>query len=138
MELSLYWTEDLNESLNYWFWLRRLGKLDEKMLVDNVGRTFGLPSYEGHLEVKRQPDFNEYLATWRVWKRDQITKHTAASGMTSPKTLREHYKAVAAVGGKPFTVQRVMAPFGERWVVPPSLVLLGADGGTADERRIAV
>jgi hypothetical protein len=138
MERSFHWTEDLNQTLNYWFWLRQHGKLDETTLLDHVRHTLALPSYESHLEVSSEPGFNEFLTVWRQWKHDQITKYTAAAGMTPPKTLKEHHKAVAAVGAKPFTIQWVMASFGERWVLPPSLVMLGADGGTADERRNAV
>src|SRR6266550_7166323 len=35
-------------------------------------------------------------------------------------------------------VQWVMAPFGERWLLPPDLAVMGVEGGTAESRRKGV
>jgi hypothetical protein len=135
---SFYWSEDFNESLNYWFWLRRLGKLGDDLLVDRVRHTLGLSAIDGHNEVSRETGFSEYLIFWRQWKRDQINRQTLEARTRPANTLKSHYQAVKALGGRSFTIQWVIAPFGERWVVPPTVVLLGADGGTPEERRNAV
>jgi hypothetical protein len=136
MKQSFHWNEDLNESLNYWFWLRRVGSLaDETTLIDHARHTLGLSAYEGHLAIQDQARFSEYLMAWRDWKRDQAKIQTAP---VPPKGLRAQYRAVAAIGVKPFTIQWVMADFGDRWVLPPCTVILGADGGTPEERRWAI
>jgi len=136
MKQSFHWSEDLNESLNYWFWLRRVGSLaNETTLMDQARHTLGLSAYEGHLAIQDQVRFSEYLIAWRDWKRDQVKIQTAP---VPPRGLRAQYRAVAAIGVKPFSIQWVMADFGDRWVLPPSTVILGADGGTPEERRGAI
>ena len=135
---SFYWSEDFNESLNYWFWRRRLGKIEDELLVERFRHTLGLRSVEAHRELEREEGFTEYLTAWRQWKLEQINRHARESRITPAKTLKAHHAAVAALGVSPFTIQWVMTSFGQRWVLPPSMVLLGADGGTAAERRNAV
>ena len=134
----MHWCEQWDESINYWFWLRRLGMLSADLLLDRARRTVALPELQAHDEVSREPRFSEYLETWREWKRNQATRYTREVQATSPSVLRSHYKQVAATGVGPFTVQWVMAPFGEQWLIPPSTVILGADGGTPEDRRNAV
>ncbi len=135
---SFSWSEDFNESLNYWFWRRRLGKVEDDMLMVRVRHTLGLSNFESHKELRGAVDFSEYLTAWQQWKLDQIKRHTYESRTRPAKTLKAHYEAVAATRARSFTIQWVMASFGERWVLPPNVVLLGADGGTPQERRNAV
>ncbi len=134
----MHWHEQLDESINYWFWLRRLGMLSDGLLLDKVRRTVALSEMQSHDEVSRESRFGEYLETWRQWKRNQAMRHTREVQATPPSVLRSHYKQVAATGVGHFTVQWVMAPFGEQWLIPPSTVILGADGGTPEDRRNAV
>jgi hypothetical protein len=135
MKQTLNWSEDFNETLNYWFWRRRIGKLPDRDLMDRVRQTLALSSLEGNREVSGAADFKDYLMAWREWTRDQFRQQTAR---TEPKLLRAHYKSVEATGASLFTVQWVMAMFGERWLLRPRVILLGADGGSPDARRAAV
>lgn len=137
-EGSFHWSEDFNEALNYWFWRHQLGELAEQSLIDRARRTLGRAPFEAHLEVRTQPGFEEFLKVWRRWKLDQTTTQITAGRAQSPAAGRAHYEAVAAVAPRPFTIQWVMAPFGERWVFPPDLVILGAEGGDPSARRQAV
>jgi hypothetical protein len=60
------------------------------------------------------------------------------SCVTSAGVRRAHYKAVAAVGLPSFRVQWVMAPFGDRWLFPPDVAVLGVETATVEQRRQAV
>ena len=60
---SFHWTEDVNETLNYWFWLRSLGELEDGVLLDRVRHIFGLLLYVGYLELVEKTKFNKYLTT---------------------------------------------------------------------------
>ena len=135
---SFYWSEDFDQGLNYWFWLHGLGELDESALIDRVGRLLGMAPIEVHNEQRGETRFPEYLAVWRQWKLDQTGAQINAARARSPRTLKAHYEAVAAVAPRPFSIQWVMAPFGKRWVFSPDVVVLGADGGDAELRRRAV
>jgi hypothetical protein len=138
-QLPFHWNEDFDESVNYCFWSRRRRNLDDAALLARVRTTLGHRSpVEAHAAIRQERDFDEYLVEWRAWKLDQIRRQRSESRQTPPGELGKHYSAVAALGLGPLTVYWVMAPFGERWLVPPSVVILGADGGTAAERRQAV
>lgn len=137
-EGSFHWSEDFNEPLNYWFWLRRLGKLTEEALTDHARRTLGLPVFSAYVEVSEQTQFEEFHGVWRHWKLDQTTALITAGRARAPKDAKAHYQEMAAVAPRPFTIQWVMAPFGERWVFRPDVVVLGSEGGDPGARRQAV
>jgi hypothetical protein len=54
-----------------------------------------------------------------------------------PRDGRAYYKPMAAIGVR-LQVHWVMAPFGHRWLLPPDLDLLGAEGASIEDRRAAV
>jgi hypothetical protein len=136
---SFNWSEDLNEALNYWFWLRRAGKIDDHRLIDEIGQSIHRERLEAHERVVAEPRWLEYLSEFQEWKRAQASKQIEDSRTTPVASARAHYQAVASVGlSRPFRVEWVMAPIGERWLFPPHVAVLGAEGATGDQRRRAV
>jgi hypothetical protein len=136
---SFSWSEDLNEALNYWFWLRRHGNIDDQRLIDEIGRSIHREQLEAHERVAAEPRWREYLSEFQEWKRAQASKQIEDSRTTPVASARAHYQAVAGVGlSPPFRVEWVMAPIGERWLFPPHVAVLGAEGATGDQRRRAV
>jgi hypothetical protein len=134
---SFSWSEDLNEALNYWFWLRRHGNIDDQRLIDEIGRSIHREQLEAHERVAAEPRWREYLSEFQEWKRAQASKQIEDSRTTPVASARAHYQAVAGLS-PPFRVEWVMAPIGERWLFPPHVAVLGAEGATGDQRRRAV
>lgn len=138
MSGSFTWSEDFDENINYWFWLRREGLIADHILVDEVRHSINRNPVESHARVTMEAHWNDYLQEWRKWKRDQAMATVEDSHATPPKVSRAHYKALAAVGLPLLRVEWVMAPLGERWLFPPDIALLGIEGSTAEQRRGAV
>jgi hypothetical protein len=127
---SFYWSEDFKPGYNFWVWLRRQGGIDDSELLARLGEAANrYPTHER---------WAEFALVWEAWRREQIDRSIAESRETSPSTLREHYEAVAAVGLRAYRVEWVMAPLGERWLVPPDTAVLGSDGASGEQRRQAV
>jgi hypothetical protein len=135
---SFSWSEDLNESLNYWFWLRRVEDVPDELIAERVRDWIGRGLWEQHRRVEVESRWAQYLAVWPDWKQDHVASQIDDSRTTLPSVGKRHYEAVAATGLRSYQVQWVMAPLGERWYFPPDLAVLGAEGATAEDRRDAV
>ena len=117
---SFSWSEDLDETLNYWFWLRREGVLTDSALIEEVRESVDRHPFTNYKRIAAEARWQDYLQEWGPWKRDQTMALTEDSRATpAVRGNRSHYKAMAAVGLSSFRVQWVMAPFGERWLFPP-------------------
>lgn len=144
---SFSWSEDLDESLNFWFWLRRTEGIDDARLLERLNQwaeqdSFSAQkrdeaSFEHHLKVRDHERWREYLPIWQAWKKTQAEKHVEDIHAQKPGHARTHYKSMAALGVR-LRVQWVMAPFGERWLLPPDLAVMGVEGATAQSRPQAV
>ena len=77
------------------------------------------------------------MPTWQAWKRTQVAQHIEEVRAEKPGHARTHYKSMAALGVR-LRVQWVMAPFGERWLLPPDLAVMGVEGATSESRAEAV
>ena len=122
---SFYWSEDLDESLNYWFWLRRVEGLAGELLVARVHRLLRQTRFDRYREVQGERRRAEYLRFWAGWKRQQIEAQLEHSRTSTPWELKAQYEAVAAVGLAAYEVQWVAAPLGERWLFPPDAAVRG-------------
>lgn len=131
------WSEDLDETLNFWFWLRRSGGIEESELRSRIQHWAGLDPYAGHLVVADDPRFREYLLVGQPWKLDWMQRTVEGGRSERSRAYRTRFKAMKATG-VPIRVQWVMASFGERWLFPPDLAVLGIEGSTAEGRRAAV
>ena len=144
---SFSWSEDFDESLNFWFWLRRTEGIDDARLLERLEQWADQGSFsphrqqealfEHHVQVRDHERWREYLPTWQVWKRTQVDQHMEEMRAQRPRDARTHYKSMAALGVR-FRVQWVMAPFGERWLLPQDLAVIGVEGSTAESRRQGV
>jgi hypothetical protein len=132
------WSEDVDESLNFWFWLRQVGDLDDQGLSSRLRAWAGLSSpFDQHMQVSDHQRWAEYLPIGQAWRANAIGNHMTDLRRVQPRHMRAHYRALAEVGIA-LRVEWVMAPFGERWLIPPDVVMLGADGAPADERRTSL
>ncbi len=141
------WSEDFDESLNFWFWLRRTARIDDSKLLERLNQWADQDSvsaekrqealFEHHVHVRDHERWREYLSTWQAWKRTQVEQHVEAMRTQKPGHARTHYKSMAALGVR-LRVQWVMAPFGERWLLPPDLAVMGVEGATTETRKQAV
>jgi hypothetical protein len=132
------WSEDVDECLNFWFWLRRVGDLDDEELEARLRDWAGFNSrVERHRDVSNQQRWAEYLPIGQAWRAVEAGRQMSDPGLRNPRHLRAHYRTLAAIGIS-LRVEWVMAPFGERWLIPPDLVFLGADGAKAEQRQTAV
>lgn len=135
---SFTWREDLDETLNFWFWLRREGGIGEAELTERITEWAGIHHpYSAHLVVKDHPRFDEYLRNGRAWRSAETRRHIDELRDTKARVQRAHYRGLEAIGVQ-IRVEWVRAPFGERWLVPPDLAVLGVDGADAEARRSAV
>jgi hypothetical protein len=135
---SFYWSEDLDESLNYWFWLRRVEGLADELLMARVEGLLREAPFDRYREVEGERRRAEYLTFWTNWKRTQVERQIEQSRASTPAEQKAHYEAVAAVGLVTYQVQWVVAPFGERWLFPPDAAVLGVEGATASGCLAAV
>jgi hypothetical protein len=135
---SFSWSEDLDESLNYWFWLRRTEDVPDEVVAERVRAWMGKGPWARHQDVETESRWAHYQVAWPNWRRDAIAAQIDESRIAPPSVNRRHYQAVAAIGLRSFQVQWVMAPIGERWLFPPDLAVLGVDGATSEGRRHAV
>jgi hypothetical protein len=131
------WSEDLDETLNFWFWLRRSGGIEDADLRLRIQHWAGLHPYAGHLAVADHPRFREYLPVGQAWRWSWIERTTEGGRSEKSRAYRVRFRAMKEIGVR-IRVQWVMASFGERWLLPPDLVLLGVEGSTAEGRRNAV
>ncbi len=136
--VSFGWSEDFDQNLNYWFWMRREAGLDDDSILAAVRPLLGLRPLEANARVRRQPQFDQYLQFWRGWKRAQAQRQIEESRVAPPTVLRSHYRDLAALGGPSFVIKWVVADYHERWLFPPDHALLGAEGGSFTERRAHV
>jgi hypothetical protein len=144
---SFSWSEDLDESLNFWFWLRQTEEIDDARLLERLDQwadpgSFSSQkrqeaSFEHHLRVGDHERWREYVPIWQAWKRTQVEQQVEDTHAQKPGDARTHYESIAALGVR-LRVQWVMAPFGERWLLPPDLAVMGVEGATAQARREAV
>lgn len=134
---SFSWSEDLDETLNYWFWLRRVEPVSDATIAAKV-RDAAQPPLMRHRDVEALARRNEYLKVWQVWKRARVEAQIEESRGTPQSTARAHYNAVAEIGLESLHIQWVMAPLGERWLVKPDTAVLGIEGATAEQRREAI
>ena len=144
---SFSWSEDLDESLNFWFWLRRTEGIDDARLLERLNQ-WADPgsvsaqkrqeaSFEHQLKVRDHERWREYLPIWQAWKRAQVEQQVEDTHAQKPADARTHYKSIAALDVR-LRVQWVMAPFGERWLLLPDIAVMGVEGATAQARRQAV
>ena len=144
---SFSWSEDLDESLNFWFWLRRTEGIDDARLLERLNQ-WADPgsvsaqkrqeaSFEHQLKVRDHERWREYSPICQAWKRAQVEQQVEDTHAQKPADARTHYKSIAALDVR-LRVQWVMAPFGERWLLPPDIAVLGVEGATAQARRQAV
>ncbi len=131
------WSEDLNETLNFWFWLWRSGGIEDAELPVRIQEWAGLHPYAGHLVVADQPRFREYLPVGQDWRWSWIQRTMEGTRSEKPRAHRARFRAMKAIGVR-IRVQWVMASFGERWLFPPDLACLGVEGSTAEGRGNAV
>jgi hypothetical protein len=131
------WSEDLDESLNFWFWLRRSGGVDDAALRLRIQEWSGLHSYAGHLATADHPRFREYLSVGKDWRWNWVRRTVEDGRSERPRAYRARFRAIKSTGVG-IRVQWVMATFGERWLFPPDLAVLGIEGSTAEGRRAAV
>ena len=144
---SFTWSEDFDESLNFWFWLRRTEGIDDARLVERLNQWADQGSFspqrqqealfEHHEQVRDHERWLEYLPTWQAWKKTQVEQHMEEIRAQKPRDARSHYKSMAALGVR-LRVQWVMAPFGERWLVPPDLAVMGVEGANPETRKHAI
>lgn len=144
---SFSWSDDFDESLNFWFWLRRTEGIDDATLLERLNEWADQGSFsaqrqqealfERHVQVRDHERWREYLRIWQPWKRLQVERQIEEIHAQKPDYARAHYKAMAALGVR-LRVQWVMAPFGERRLVPPDLAVMGVEGATSDSRTQAV
>ncbi len=135
---SFHWSEDLDEALNYWFWLRGGDEIDDQRLIDEVALSVHREPLDAHYRVAGDVRWPEFLLVGQEWKRRQVVVQIDESRSTPPALGRAHYQVVAGVGLSSLRVYWVMAPIGERWLFPPSVAVLGVDGASPDQRRRAV
>jgi hypothetical protein len=144
---SFSWSEDFDETLNFWFWLRRTEGIDDAGLLERLNQWANegslsvqqrqKASFERHLQARDHERWREYLPVGQAWKRAQTQQHVEEMQAQKPAHARDYYKSMAALGVR-LRVQWVMAPLGERWLLPPDLAVMGVDGATADSRRQGV
>jgi hypothetical protein len=131
------WSEDLDETLNFWFWLRRSGGIADAELRSRIEYWAGRHPYAGHLAAADHPRFGEYLLAGQDWRRSWNLRTLDGTRSEKPRAHRARFRAMKAIGVR-VRVQWVMAAFGERWLFPPNLAVLGVEGSTAEERGNAV
>jgi hypothetical protein len=134
---SFTWSEDLDETLNFWFWLRRSGGIGDSELPLQIQHWAGLDPYAGHLTVAAHRRFDEYLPIGQDWKKIWAQRSFEDARSERPRAYRARFKSIRATGVS-IRVQWVMASFGERWLFAPDLAVLGIEGSTAAGRRAAV
>lgn len=144
---SFSWSQDFDESLNFWFWLRRTEGIDDARLLERLNQwaeegalsvqQSQRAAFEHHLQVRNHKRWREYLPIGQAWKRAQVEQHIEENRAQKASQARADYKSMAALGVR-LRVQWVMAPFGERWLLPPDLAVMGVEGATAESRRKAV
>jgi hypothetical protein len=132
------WSEGVDESLNYWFWLRRVGALDDDELVTRLNNwAAGSSPFQRHLDISSHTRWEEYLPIGQAWKASEVARQMSDLQAQRPRHQRAHYRAVATIGIS-LRVEWVMAPFGDRWLIAPDLAVLGAEGSDSDARKTAV
>jgi hypothetical protein len=144
---SFSWTEEFDESLNFWFWLRRTGGIDEARLLERLNdwadegsvslQQHNKASFDRHQQVRDHERWREYLPVGQLWRKTQVQQHTEEIRAQKPAHARAYYKSMEALGVR-LRVQWVMAPFRQRWLLPPDLAVMGVEGATAESRRQAV
>jgi hypothetical protein len=138
MPESFSWSENFDENVNFWFWLRRKGLITDSRLVEEARQSLHRHPVENHERVAKEASWQDYLHEWRTWKRDQALASVERSRSAPQKARRAHYRAVADVGLPSLRVEWVMAPFGQRWLFPPDVAVLGVESGTAEQLKSAV
>src|SRR5438105_3090781 len=118
---SFSWSEDLDESLNFWFWLRRTEGIDDARLLERLNQwahpgSFSAQkrqeaSFEHHQMVGDHERWREYLPIWQAWKRTQVEQQVEDTRAQKPRDARNHHKSMAALGVR-LRVQWVMASLG--------------------------
>ncbi|HYA00674.1 MAG TPA: hypothetical protein VEK76_10025 [Candidatus Binatia bacterium] len=151
---TFFWEEDVSEVLNFWFWLRRQGDLEDWELrerIDDwewVGLHAPQPGARKHApwkgcrpgrQARRHPRWQEYLPIGEAWTLAENERfHAQMQALSSHvDRARSHFSEMEAIG-VPLHVEWVMAPFGERWLVRPNLAVLGVEGSDWEGRLAAL
>lgn len=136
---SFHWTEDHDPFLNFWFWLRREGDIDEAQTRHRLREWANAEIVQRHDRAQTQSKWREFLPEWQAWKTSAMQHQASELQSRSPAAWSAFYRTIADVGmGVPVHVQWVMAAVGERWLVPPDLIVLGTEGASATEKRAAL
>jgi hypothetical protein len=144
---SFSWSEDFDESMNFWFWLRRTEGIDDAALLERLQQWLMKAPFPYH--SARRPRLNGTsrlvitsggVSTYPLGRLGRGPSSNSMWGSYThqkPAHARAYYKSMVALGVR-LRVQWVMAPFGERWLLPPDLAVMGVEGGTAESRRKGV
>jgi hypothetical protein len=131
------WSEDFDETLNFWVWLWKSHRIDEAGFRLRVQQWAGLDSYAGHLTVVNHPCFAEYVSVGQAWKNAWVQRSIEDARSGKARAARARFRAMKAMGVR-IRVEWVMAAFGERWLFPPDLAVLGVEGSAFEGRVAAV
>jgi hypothetical protein len=123
--------------LNFSIWLWRRGELNEAEMREQIRQWAGREPFERYRNAQGHPLWEEYAPVGQAWHDSEGFRQVDSSRTEKPRDRRAHYRAMAAIGVR-LQVQWVMAPFGQRWLLPPDLAVLGAECASAEDRRAAV
>jgi hypothetical protein len=142
---SFSWSEDEDGPINFWVWAFTQGDVSESSMLERVEAQIAAHPFAPFEYLTKEPRWSEFEQLWSAWRRAWAERAIAEAsrrieeherdGAHVTEVLREHYKAVAEVGLNSFRVHWVMAPFGRRWLFPPDVLVLGAEGAEQDKDR---
>jgi hypothetical protein len=127
------WTENIDQDLNFWFWLRREGGIGDDELGERIHRW---AMREPNL-ARDHSQYPSYLSVGEAWREAEDRRDQLEFERPSPGVYQTHYREMEAVGIH-IQVEWVMAPLGERWLIPPNLAALGVEGADGEGRLKAV
>lgn len=131
------WRSDADVVLNFWVWLLRTGELPQATLIDYIRRWTLADPFDRYRHAAAHRRWPEYLPIGSSWHDGEAARQLEASHGETPSDRRANYRALKAIGVE-LHVQWVMAPFRQRWLLPPNLAVLGAEGASDEDRRAAV
>ncbi|MGP8160174.1 MAG: hypothetical protein ACLQGJ_02975 [Candidatus Dormibacteria bacterium] len=133
---SFTWTSNIDQDLSFWFWLRREGRIGAEELGDRVRQWATREGWSLDL-ARRHPEYPLYLPVGKAWREAEDRRHQLEFEPLDPVVYQSHYREMEVIGIQ-VHVEWVMAPLGERWLIPPDLALLGVMGADAQARLKAV
>ena len=123
--------------LNFWFWLRQRAEIDEAALTAGMSLWATRGAYVNHLAARDHQSWPEYLQFSQAWRRQITERQALGLRALKPRQFRAEFRAMEAIGIE-VEVQWVFAPFGQRWLYPPSLAIMGVEGSIAEGQRAAI